>query len=318
MKILRHLSFFIITLLFNPDVSAQNLRIESLGETLEKGSLNIIDSQELFSTGGSTSLRNNQQKNLIWKHQGYFQRNRDLGQVFQAPKNFELKAIILRTGPSITAILENTPGTRVFIQLFEVIGNPYIHENDTPEGSQASHGFTENHKGDDYIAGITYKSIAIIKGGIFPEIPPTLINDKANSDQSGKLHYLSFLIDGLNYTFEKGKRYAFLVGFEDEGENIGFTLANFNRASHDDIPSLTSPHDPYPAGWGIRREGNGENPPTLVPGTSAPSDKQLLNLLIEQSLFPEGIQRFQISPTTDGYPDVDTYRDLEFYIEAID
>ncbi|PRY90685.1 hypothetical protein [Mongoliibacter ruber] len=318
MRIKSLLSFLLLTLILNPDVSAQNLKIESLGESLERNSLNIIDFQDLFSTGGSTSLRNNQQNNLIWKNQGYFQRNRDLGQVFQAPANFEIKAIILRTGPSTTAILENTPGTRVFIQLFEVFGTPVIHENDTQEGNQASHGFTENHKGDDYIAGISYKSIAVIRGGIFPEIAPTLIGGKENSDQSGKLHYLKFLIEGLDYKFKKDKRYAFLIGFEDEGENVGFTLANFNRASHDDIPSLNSPNDPYPAGWGIRREGNGENPPTLAPDISAPTDKQLLNLLIGQSLFPNGNQRFRIPPTTDGYPDVDTYRDLEFYIEALD
>ena len=38
--------------------------------------------------------------------------------------------------------------------------------------------------------------------------------------------------------------------------------------------------------------------------------------LIEQSLFPTGPKRFKLEPGTDGYPDVDTYRDLEFYLEA--
>lgn len=38
--------------------------------------------------------------------------------------------------------------------------------------------------------------------------------------------------------------------------------------------------------------------------------------LLKEAAFPEGDARYAILPTSDGYPNVDTYRDLEFYIEA--
>jgi hypothetical protein len=33
-------------------------------------------------------------------------------------------------------------------------------------------------------------------------------------------------------------------------------------------------------------------------------------------VFPEGLERYSSPPAADGYPDVDTYRDLEFYVEV--
>jgi len=38
--------------------------------------------------------------------------------------------------------------------------------------------------------------------------------------------------------------------------------------------------------------------------------------LEEESYFPDFEMRLGIPPTCDGYPDVDTYRDLEFYLLA--
>jgi hypothetical protein len=292
---------------------AQNLLIQSLGNELKQDEYNIIAFQKEFSTAGSTSLRNNDKSSLIWKEQGYFQRNRDLGQVFVSPEDFKLKSIILRTGPSPTAILENTVSARIFIQFFEVVGEPSIHDNGTKPGNKATHGFTENHKGDDYIIGVKYKPIETLEGGIFPNIPPTLLKGNENPDSSGKLHYLRFELEGFDYIFKKGKRYAFVLGFMDEGDQIGFTLANINRASHEDLSF--SPNT-SPISWGIRREGNGINPPHLSPGEAPPSDIDLLKRLIEQSVFPKNKKRYKIPPTTDGYPDVDTYRDLEYYLEG--
>ena len=47
-----------------------------------------------------------------------------------------------------------------------------------------------------------------------------------------------------------------------------------------------------------------------------PDDAALLKKLVKESLFDAPPARFGLSPTTDGYPDVDTYRDLEFYLEV--
>jgi hypothetical protein len=116
--------------------------------------------------------------------------------------------------------------------------------------------------------------------------------------------------------FEAGKRYAFMIGFEEPGKERGFTLANPNAAGVDAPPSLTDKHDRYHGGWGLRREGDGTIPPTMIPAPTPPADETKLKKLIDESLFAEGEARYALSPTTDGYPDVDTYRDLQFYLEV--
>jgi hypothetical protein len=77
-------------------------------------------------------------------------------------------------------------------------------------------------------------------------------------------------------------------------------------------------HDRYQGGWGLRREGDGTLPPTMFPGAKPPNDPTHLAQLHREALFAEGSSRDSLSPTADGFPDVDTYRDLEFYIEATD
>jgi len=42
----------------------------------------------------------------------------------------------------------------------------------------------------------------------------------------------------------------------------------------------------------------------------------LLEKLLNESLFKTPPDRFELPPAFDGYPDVDTYRDLEFYLEV--
>lgn len=73
-------------------------------------------------------------------------------------------------------------------------------------------------------------------------------------------------------------------------------------------------NDRYAGGWGLRREGNGENPPLRRRGPGPPADPELRKRMERQASFPEGEARFAIPPTCEGYPDVDTYRDLEFYL----
>jgi hypothetical protein len=66
---------------------------------------------------------------------------------------------------------------------------------------------------------------------------------------------------------------------------------------------------------GLRREGDGTLPPTMLQGENPPNDKNKLAGLFKESLFATGQNRYAKSPTTDGYPDVDTYRDLDFALE---
>jgi hypothetical protein len=51
-----------------------------------------------------------------------------------------------------------------------------------------------------------------------------------------------------------------------------------------------------------------------VPAPTPPADEALRAELLSQSRFPPREPRLAIPPTTEGYPDVDTYRDLEFYV----
>jgi hypothetical protein len=275
---------------------------EVLGEQAER----VVIKQLGGSLGGNTSVRNSSP--LVWKPKGYFRRARDLGQVFTAPRDFTLDAIILRTGNAHLAFLPGAADAEVFVQFFEVTGNPVIDDNGTPLGTDATHGFSKNHRCDDTVKGVQYKSICVIEGGRLPDLA-------AMGD--GKLTYLKWdFTDEDALRFVRGKRYAFMVGFCHPAPERNFTLSNRNLASRPDPPSMQGAGDNYAGGWGLRREGNGKNPPLKIPGDDPPEDAEQLRQLRDQSTFPAGDARFAISPTCEGYPDVDTYRDHEFYVIA--
>lgn len=300
------------------EAASGGLELSALGKGYAPDKARVAAMQAEGSTGGSTSVRNTDLANLEWKAQGYYQRNRDLGQVFTADRTFWLDAIVLRTGPSDNAVLAGAPGAKVFIQFFEVTGTPRINDNGTPAGTKAKHGFSTNHRCDDFIEGVEYRSIRIVKGGVFPAIPATKnVEGKPVNGDAGKLHYMRWDLTGADeLKFEAGRRYAFMIGFEEPGDQRGFTLANPNAASVDAPPSLTDSHDRYHGGWGLRREGDGTTPPVMQPGAQPPPDPALRAKQIRESLFATGDGRYVLSPTTDGYPDVDTYRDLQFCLEA--
>jgi hypothetical protein len=92
-------------------------------------------------------------------------------------------------------------------------------------------------------------------------------------------------------------------------------LANRNRADEPppgNLPSIVAD------GWAIRREGDGQ-PPEII-GTADPrllTTEQLASARCS-ALLPTGSERFRRAPQTEGYPDVDTYRDLEFYLLEAD
>jgi hypothetical protein len=116
--------------------------------------------------------------------------------------------------------------------------------------------------------------------------------------------------------FERGKRYAFMVGFCSAGPERNFTLSNRNLAARPDPPSMFGAGDNYAGGWGLRREGKGTNPPLKIPGDKPPEDSDKARQLRDESTFPPGDARFALTPTCEGYPDIDTYRDHEFYMIA--
>ncbi|MGQ9561922.1 MAG: hypothetical protein ACUVTH_00205 [Thermogutta sp.] len=294
------------------------LVVESLGPRYSPDAHRVIVQQTRADAGGSTSIRNVDADHLEWKPQGYFQRNRDLGQVFTAPRDFCLDAVVIRTGPSDAAVGMGAPGGRVFVEFFEVVGDPILDDNGTPQGSEATHGFSKNHRCDDFLRGVEYRPFLVVRGGVFPDLPPTRnAENEPTGDSTGKLTYLRWrFADTACPRFAAGKRYAIIFGFEEPGEARTFTLANANAAGVNAPARLGDAHDPYPHGWAIRREGDGSRPPLMVPDPNPPQDGPLLQRLLRQSLFADGASRFLLAPGTDGYPDVDTYRDLEFYLET--
>ncbi len=301
----------------NPPLTvADGLSVSSLGKTYARAPDRTPAGlfSEGSALGGSTSVRRMDAEHLKWKKQGYFQRNRELGQVFTIPAEssaLRLDAVVLRTGNSNRAVLSGAAGAPVHLTLFEVVGTPRIEDNGTPPGTEAAHGFTANHRADDFLTGITYQPVLLARGGLFPPIPAT----DRNGDQEGHLHYLRWDLRGeAEIRLSPGRRYAFLVGFSAAGAERGFTLGNINLASDPENPVLrTDPNGS--AWWSVRREGDGTLPPSSYPAADPPTQADRLSELHSESLFAPGFE-LTLPPATDGFPDVDTYRTLEFYIEV--
>lgn len=295
--------------------AAGELTVSALGKTFNPTDNELIR-QTSADMGGSTSIRNNTRAALVFKSSGYFQRNRDLGQVFGAPRSGRISGLVLRTGNSDAAVLDGAIGQEIFVQWFDVIGTPTINDNGTPRGTEAKHGFSKNHRCDDFVEGVAYTSIKVVRGGRFPKLPPTRnVEGEPTGDDSAKLVYLKFEFDASDQIeVVAGQRYAFLVGLVQPAAQAGFTLANSNRAASSAAVPQDLTSESSVGGWGIRREGNGQAKPTLIselePEVGTPQRAQMLG----ESMLPPVGERFAVSPQTDGYPDVDTYRDLEFYL----
>ncbi|MBC8032940.1 MAG: hypothetical protein H7Y03_02260 [Chitinophagaceae bacterium] len=296
--------------------SKNRLVITDIGKEYIPDGKNVVVAQNNYDKGGTTSIRNIDREHLAWKEDGYFQRNRDIGQVFTPEKDVELQAIVLRTGPTDKAVLENTPGAKMFVQFYQLSGNPTINDNGTPLGTNAKHGFSSNHRCDDYIEGVEYKTLQVVKGGVFPKMPITFKGDSAVNSDEGRLRFMRWKIAGPPLAFQQNHRYAFIIGFEEPGNGFGFTLANANTAGFNYPPSITDENDNYKGGWSIRREGDGQVLLQTFPGNSPPQKQSDRARLYQQSLFDSKLNRWKAAPYTDGYPDVDTYRDLQFFIEG--
>jgi hypothetical protein len=247
----------------------------------------------------------------------YIKRDRDLGQTFlyrgKTPQM--LRAIVVATGPGTNAVRPNTYGKPVSIQVFEVTGEPKLHDNDTGPATESLHGFPHDRAGDsiaphrdDYLTGETYTSLAVFSGAVFPgkqsfgfpdetvPVPP----DHPNL----KNRLLRFEFPTTRpIVLQPGKRYAFLVMLDKMAPECGFTLANHYSGT-------------YPDGHGIRRDGNGVFPPVPADPTKAFTDPANARAYASAHFPTDLAQRTAIPPGTNGYPDVCTWRDLRFYVEA--
>ncbi len=285
-------------------------------------------------TGGNTSIRNVDTGNLVWKGDpkengfGYFQRNRDLGQVFNIPngKDVTIDALILRTSRGNNAVMTGAIGAELSIVFYEVtIPAPSafrINENGTIKGNRAKHGFDHQfNRADDFIEGVNYTFLKHFKGGVFPTIPPTnqYVYDRGKGEPFGEQdgHLRFFRCDFRatdELTLKAGKRYAFIIGFTQPAKDRGLALA-ISTEVHTKEPATFVEDALGKIRWGIRREGDGTLPPSMVSLNEPPKDAPVLNKLMRESIFAKD-HYTQLQPTTDGYPDVDTYRTLQFYFEV--
>jgi len=227
---------------------------------------------------GKTSIRYKSNKILKQsegqhaRQKGYYERDRDLGQTFTVPDSgFYMGAITVKLADSLFA---GANGAAVSVQLFEVSGEAVINDNGTTSG-QVVH-WTTGAWADDYITGEVYQSLGVFSGAMLP-------------DKLLPQHYLRLRFPARKVFLQAGKRYGFLLMFDQMGKDRGMALASQNR------------EDPYKGGHGMRREAKGTKP---VPNN------------YENSTFPPFAKRVKIPPTTNGFPDVDTYRDFVFFVEG--
>ncbi len=269
-------------------------------------------------TGGntSTSIRNDSEDHIEWKSaEGYYQRNRDLGTIFNPDKDIMLDAIVLRTSGSYKAVKTGAPGAPVIMQIFEVVGTPRLDDNGTGPGDKAEGRYGSCYAMDDYVADVKYVPLLLATGGVFPDFPVT-----SKRKRKGKLRFMRWDITD-DMLLIGDKRYMFVVGFENAIYDCSIALANSNP-----VKSIQCKADPVylfkdsskKEWWGVRREGTSTYPPTRAPGSDPipEPNEPLKSLLKTESLFNKGYLRYLYPPDSDGYPSIDTYRKLQYYIEA--
>lgn len=302
----------------------------------EKPAKNVVVGYEGFDKGkGNTSVAFDAVNIYKWSGQspyehetlGYFdstgreiayiKRDRDLGQTFTytGSEAGKLKAVTVRLGFGNNVVRQGMYGKNISIQIFEVTGEPVLNNNGSNEKVEAFHGFPHNRPGDsiasirdDYFIGETYTSIGVFTGAKFPSktnfgfTSDTTCVSPDDSTLKGKFLRFKFPVSS-KIELHPGKKYAFLIMIDEMGADVGFTLANNYYGS-------------YEGGHGIRRDGNGVFPP--VPADPAKDFTDQANKkALESAHFPTNFQeRIKISPGTNGYPDVCTWRDLSFFVEA--
>lgn len=247
----------------------------------------------------------------------YIKRDRDLGQTFhiEGTTPVKLKSLTIRLGFGDNAVRQCMYGKKVSVQFFEVSGEARLNNNGSDNGTEAFHGFPHDRlrnnisaERDDFLSGEKYEQIAIFRNFTFPStedfgfgkdatVPP------ANERLKGRLLEFSFP-DNNAIILEPGRQYAFMILVDRKGKNNGFTLANNYTGS-------------YPGGHAIRRDGSGNFP--LVAADPSGSFRSPANKEAYKSAhFPASLRkRLSIQPSTNGYPDVDTWRDLFFIVEGL-
>jgi hypothetical protein len=303
--------------------------------TAKLPSSNIVARYEGYDKGGNTSIAFDAENIFKWsgaspykaEPHGYFnkdnhevayiKRDRDLGQTFTYTGNVpkKLMAITVSTGYGTNVVRSKMYGRNVSVQIFQVTGRRVLDDNGSDSTMKAFHGFPHNrytdsisHIRDDYYIGEVYNSLAVLSGAIFPsKMHFGFSNNEADvspDDPLLKGKYLRFVFPENNkLSLKPGKKYAFLIMIDSMCNDCGFTLANNYMGK-------------YNGGHGIRRDGKGRFPPVAADPTKDFFDSANVTALAAAHFPKKFLDRIKIAPGTNGYPDVDTWRDLFFIIEA--
>lgn len=207
---------------------------------------------------------------------GYVERDRDVGQIFTAPATREPFRLTSITF-RVSGFQSGAVGAGVSLQLLKVGGWPAAHDNKTRHEKVVA--WTDDPRADDYLTGETYATLGVFSGGKLP----------TDLREGGWLRF------GLRDApiLRPGEQYAFLILFDRPALLRSLT------------PSGVYWGD-YPGGHAIRREGS------VAEGWSDPNP------------FAPGKERLPASwkvrlaqpPSVWGRPNVDTWRDLCFFVEG--
>lgn len=260
---------------------------------------------------------------VLNKH--YYVRDRDLGQTFTTGAvGFRLQSVVLRTGFDNLAVRPDADNAEMYLQIFRVKGTPAINNRGTttnPPGALWRTYDPTNPLTDDVIDGITLENLLVVRGGIFPASIRTAEakhpdGTPNSSGYTGAGHFFELAITAdLQIELAAHTTYAFMVGFVEPGADRGITLANEFFGT-------------FPGGHGIRREGSVLTPAIYDPSAVPPSsyvdaffiddlnDPDDLAAAVDASSFDRDFETrvAHVDFTTQGMPDVCTFRDLNFYI----
>ena len=263
----------------------------------------------------------------------YFYRDRDLGQTFTVgSEGFRLGAVTVRLQPVDVRGGGDPASAAVSLQLMRVTGTPRVNDNGTPAapaGQPPTRPAWETyawqypddpadrnapdrrplmHASDDFLEGETYEHLMLASGGVVP-------------DTLGLDDFLRWDLTGESEVFlEPDTTYAIVFLFDEPappGVARNIPLSNMNVLPGGKL------NDAFPGGHMIRRDGSNTDRDAVfirdlepaTPGLQAdPADVETAK---RASAFPSDMNdRLAIQPGTLGYPDVDTYRDLWFVLEA--
>jgi hypothetical protein len=298
----------------------RSLTVTDLGTNAAPTGANILMEQRIGDDGGNTRFR--LQTDRAWdvggqtpqdwspEYPDYLKpRDRDLGQVFNTGnRTMLIDSIVLKVGPMHNAIQDDGLNAAVSMQFMSVSGTPTINDNGTTTNFNNPYiTWTNDHRSDDFIEGLSFEHVALASGGV---LPSTLNNN----------HYMRWSFD-TPFLAEANTRYAFLVMYDEPAESRGMALANWNR-----VGKQQDKTDHVEFGHAIRREGHAASPGTLawegnwwdrpeLPGN--PNTSSEWNKSGDWNTDNWNAQaRLHQEPGGFGKPDVDTYRDFVFFLEG--